>query len=44
VAAAALPLLWLTVILEERELRQRFGAAYDGYCQRVPRFRPHRRR
>ncbi len=31
------------VILEERELRARFGAAYDEYHQRVPRFIPRRR-
>lgn len=26
--------------MEERELRQRFGPAYDDYCQRVPRLIP----
>lgn len=40
VALAALPLLWVVVELEERELRQRFGPAYDEYCRRVPRFIP----
>jgi protein-S-isoprenylcysteine O-methyltransferase Ste14 len=38
---ASLPIVYLVVILEERELRQRFGAAYDDYCRRVPRFFPH---
>lgn len=37
---------WLLVLaavgLEERELRVRFGTAYDGYSRRVPRFLPFR--
>jgi len=28
------------VVIEERELRARFGAEYDAYCARVPRFIP----
>ncbi|MDH3369164.1 MAG: isoprenylcysteine carboxylmethyltransferase family protein, partial [Gemmatimonadota bacterium] len=28
------------VLLEERELRDRFGDAYDEYARRVPRFIP----
>jgi protein-S-isoprenylcysteine O-methyltransferase Ste14 len=40
-ALLALPLVWLLVWLEERELRARFGAAYDEYARRVPRFLPH---
>jgi protein-S-isoprenylcysteine O-methyltransferase Ste14 len=36
----SLPVLLLVVLLEERELRVRFGAAYDDYCRRVPRFIP----
>jgi protein-S-isoprenylcysteine O-methyltransferase Ste14 len=28
------------VLLEERELRDRFGAEYDEYCGRVPRYIP----
>lgn len=36
----AIPALYLVVLLEERELRERFGAAYDEYCRRVPRFIP----
>ena len=32
--------IYAVVLLEERELRQRFGAAYDEYCRQVPRFIP----
>jgi protein-S-isoprenylcysteine O-methyltransferase Ste14 len=32
--------LYLVVLLEERELRSRFGAPYDEYCRSVPRFVP----
>lgn len=32
--------VWVIVALEERELRRRFGLAYDEYSQRVPRFLP----
>ena len=37
-----LPVLWATVLLEERELRDRFGAEWDAYARRVPRFLPRR--
>jgi protein-S-isoprenylcysteine O-methyltransferase Ste14/predicted esterase len=37
---ASIPITYLIVILEERELRQRFGAEYEAYCQSVPRFFP----
>lgn len=40
VLAAAVPVLYAVVLLEERELRQRFGAAYTAYARRVPRFFP----
>jgi protein-S-isoprenylcysteine O-methyltransferase Ste14 len=42
--AAGLVTLRLIVSLEERELRQRFGPAYDEYCARTPRFVPRFRR
>jgi len=32
--------IYLVVLLEERELRERFGEAYRDYCMRVPRFMP----
>jgi protein-S-isoprenylcysteine O-methyltransferase Ste14 len=38
--AAGLIALRIVVWLEERELRQRFGQAYDEYCARTPRFIP----
>jgi protein-S-isoprenylcysteine O-methyltransferase Ste14 len=38
--AASLLALYLIVLIEERELRERFGAAYDEYSHRVPRFVP----
>jgi protein-S-isoprenylcysteine O-methyltransferase Ste14 len=37
------PGVWVIVVLEERELRQRFGADYEAYCRRVPRFLPRSR-
>ena len=40
VVAAAVPVLYLTVLLEERELLQRFGAEYETYMREVPRFIP----
>ena len=41
-AVFLLALIWipLVVLLEEKELRQRFGAEYEAYCARVPRFIP----
>ena len=35
-----IPSVLVIVRLEERELRDRFGAEYDAYCTRVPRFVP----
>jgi protein-S-isoprenylcysteine O-methyltransferase Ste14 len=43
-AAAAFATLYLIVLLEERELRARFGEAYVHYSSRVPRFVPRRSR
>jgi len=37
-------MLYCVVRLEERELRERFGAEYQAYCARVPRFIPNLRR
>jgi protein-S-isoprenylcysteine O-methyltransferase Ste14 len=40
VVVLSLPLIHIVVRLEERELRERFGPAYEDYCRRVPRFVP----
>jgi protein-S-isoprenylcysteine O-methyltransferase Ste14 len=40
IVALWLPGIYVIVLLEEKELRDRFGAAYDDYCRRVPRFVP----
>lgn len=37
-------LIYLVVILEERELERRFGTAYEAYRAEVPRFVPRLRR
>jgi len=39
-AVLVVPALYLVVLLEERELRQRFGEQYADYARRVPRFVP----
>jgi protein-S-isoprenylcysteine O-methyltransferase Ste14 len=39
-AVASLPVLYLIVILEERELLDRFGREYEEYRRRVPPFVP----
>src|SRR5208337_5410955 len=39
-AALWLPGIYVIVWLEEKELRERFGPAYDEYSRRVPRFLP----
>jgi protein-S-isoprenylcysteine O-methyltransferase Ste14 len=40
VAAVWTLLMLAAILLEERELRVRFGAPYEDYCWRVPRFIP----
>ena len=40
VVVAMVPVLHLVVVLEERELRERFGQAYQDYADRVPRYIP----
>jgi protein-S-isoprenylcysteine O-methyltransferase Ste14 len=40
VAAAWTVLTLLAISFEERELRTRFGVAYEDYCRQVPRFVP----
>lgn len=42
VVLLSVPAIHLIVLLEESELRDRFGAEYDGYCRRVPRWLPGR--
>jgi protein-S-isoprenylcysteine O-methyltransferase Ste14 len=42
IAIAILPALCLVVVLEEKELRDRFGEKYVRYSERVPRFFPRR--
>ena len=37
------PVIYLLVLIEERELRERFGEAYVEYARNVPRFVPRRR-
>jgi len=39
---AMVPALYLLVLMEERELRERFGHAYVEYSRQVPRFLPRR--
>ena len=40
VAFSLIPLIYIIVFFEERELRKRFGLEYEKYCQKVPRFFP----
>ena len=42
IAVLLVPAGYLLVLLEERELRGRFGAEYAAYSERVPRFFPRR--
>jgi protein-S-isoprenylcysteine O-methyltransferase Ste14 len=39
-----LPGVYVIVLFEEYELRERYGAEYDQYCREVPRFLPRLRR
>lgn len=36
----ALPVMHTVVLLEEKELKERFGRDYEEYCRRVPRYIP----
>ncbi len=36
----SVPAMHVIVLLEESELRDRFGSEYHDYCRRVPRWRP----
>lgn len=40
IAGAIVPVIHLIVLLEERELRDRFGEEYVDYARRVPRYWP----
>jgi protein-S-isoprenylcysteine O-methyltransferase Ste14 len=40
IAGALIPALYLVVVLEEKELHDRFGADYTLYAEKVPRFVP----
>jgi len=42
--ALFVPAIYGVVLLEERELKQRFGRQYEQYCRDVPRFVPRLRR
>lgn len=42
-AILTIPVIHLVVILEERELENRFGDAYRAYAARVPRYLPRRK-
>ncbi len=35
-----LPIMHIVVLLEEKELKERFGVEYEEYCRRVPRYIP----
>jgi protein-S-isoprenylcysteine O-methyltransferase Ste14 len=40
VAAAWTALMLVAISFEEREMRRRFGPAFEDYARRVPRFIP----
>ena len=42
-SALWIPGVCVIVVLEEKELRERYGREYEDYCRRVPLFIPRRR-
>jgi len=36
-----IPFIYIVVLIEEKELKDRFGKDYEEYCKKVPRFIPH---
>lgn len=39
-----IPFIYIVVLIEEKELKERFGKEYEEYCRKVPRFIPKRKK